>query len=210
MLTPLGLRVYCSFVNSMIRTNYINTQLGRRPMTSVMLKFYFRAASSQSASFTSLSVDQRQNSAFSTRRMKSHLSYPCAGSWFYLWWSGSEERDIRENIPPPAPEPAATRSHPSLLSFRAGSFASFRFLGNTAFALAPLLLILFYPSLPAPCLPRGREFLQSLLAAALTQRKSKCLSGSLVCISLLCLQLGTEVLLQLESMPWNSIFQGWV
>jgi len=82
MLTPLGLRVRCSLVSNKIRTNQIKTHLGKRPMTLVMLKFYFRAASSQSASFISLSVGQWQDSAFSTWRMKSHVPYACESCWF--------------------------------------------------------------------------------------------------------------------------------
>lgn len=146
-------------------------------------------------------MEQRQNSTFSTRRMESHLADTFEGSCFYCYQSGPRETS--------APEPAATRSHSPLLSFRAGSFAFFRFLGSVL--LFPCYLSPFLPpcKLPALC-AEGEGAARSLLAAALTQRKSKYLSGSLVCISLLCLQRGREALLQLELMPRNSVFQGWV
>lgn len=128
----------------------MKTQLGRGPMTSVMLQLYFRAASSHSASFLSLSADQWQNSALSTGRMKSHLSHPGGGSWFYWWWAGSGDSDIRENTPPSAPQPAATCSHPASPSF--WFICCLQILGKRSLSLVPLLFIPFCPSLRAPCL----------------------------------------------------------
>lgn len=182
-------------------------------MTSVMLKFYFRAASSQSSSFVCLSVDQWQNSAFSTRKMKSHLSYPCEGSWFYWWRSGSGESDIRLPLHQPLSLMLPALTHPYQASKQVHLLSSDSW-ETQLVPLSPCHLPPFIPhcKLPAFCLCAEGEGVPTVPAgcSTLAQRKSKCLSGSLVCVSLLCLQLSREVLLQLELMPWNTIFQGWV
>ena len=174
-------------------------------MTSVMLKFYFRAASSQSASFLWINGKSL------------HLA---PGGWNPIFLTlvrapgftdGGLDQEKVTSGKMPLHQPLSlllpALTHPYQASEQVHLLPSDSW-ETQLVPLSPCYLSPFIPhcKLPAFCLCAEGEEVPAVPArcSSLTQRKSKCLSGSLVCISLLCLQLSREVLLQPELMPWNG------
>lgn len=176
-----------------------------------MLKYYFRAASSQNASFVSLSVYQWQNSAF--RQGWNPIFFNLLRVPSFTDGSLDQEKVTSGKMPLHQPLslllPALT--HPYQASEQVHLLPPDSWEMQLV-PLSPCYLPPFIPhcKLPAFCLCAEGEEVPAVPAgcSTLAQRKSKCLSGSLVCISLLWLQLSREVLLQLELMPQNTYSKG--